>query len=96
MFLRHVLPEVLRSLLYQAISIFSSSILTEASLSFLGCGIPVTIPSVGGILAEARTVMSSAPWMVAFPALALLVIGVLLELAAVGLSESDPASERAG
>lgn len=95
-FLRHVLPEVFRTLIFQAISVFSSSILTEASLSFLGCGIPVTIPSVGGILAEARTVMSSAPWMVAFPALALLVIGVLLELAAVGLSESDPASERAG
>ena len=95
-FLRHVLPEVLRSLLYQAISIFSSSILTEASLSFLGCGIPVTLPSIGGIFAESRTVMSSAPWMVAFPAMALLLIGILLEIAASGLSESDPASERAG
>ena len=94
-FLRHVLPEAFRSLLFQSISIFSSSVLTESSLSFLGCGVPVTVPSVGAILSEARPLMAVAPWMLVFPALVLLIIGTLLEIAASGLSESDPASKRA-
>jgi peptide/nickel transport system permease protein len=47
-------------------------ILTEASLSFLGFGVPANIPSWGGMLSgSARTYMFLAPWMAIWPGLAL-------------------------
>ena len=88
-FVFHILPNALRPLLLQGVSIFSASILTEASLSFLGCGVPVTVPSIGSILAEARPVMLNAPWMVLFPSLLLLLAGFALELIVSSLSETD-------
>ncbi|GAJ21039.1 unnamed protein product, partial [marine sediment metagenome] len=54
-------------------------ILTEASLSFLGFGIPPPAPSWGGMLSgPARSYMFKAPWMVIWPgvALAIVVYGV--------------------
>ena len=91
-FFRHMLPAVLPYLAIQSISIFSASILSEASLSFLGCGVPVTIPTLGAILSESRQVFMTAPWMVAFPALFLFLTGLSLECILAGLSEPDPSS----
>ncbi len=88
-FLRHILPDVLPYIALQSVSVFSSSILSEASLSFLGCGVPVTIPTLGSILSEARPVMGIAPWMVIFPALFLLLIGLSLEGIVSALSKPD-------
>jgi len=52
--------------------------IVESVLSFLGAGTPPTIPSWGNMLAEGRAFMQRAPWMIAFPgvALALLVLTV--------------------
>ena len=91
-FIRHVLPFLLPYLGAEAITIFSASILTEASLSYLGCGVPPMVPSIGSILAEARSVMLSAPWMIVLPAVILVYIGTALELIASGLSDPDPSS----
>ena len=88
----HILPAVMPYIAKQAVSIFSASILSEASLSFLGCGVPVTIPTLGSMLSEARPVMGQAPWLVAFPALFLFLIGLSLDLLASGRSELDPSS----
>lgn len=91
-FMRHVLPFLLPYLLAEAITIFSASILTEASLSYLGCGVPPMVPSIGSVLAEARSVMLSAPWMIAAPAIVLIYTGIALELISSGLSDPDTAS----
>ena len=91
-YLHHILPAIMPYIAKQAVSIFSASILSEASLSFLGCGVPVTIPTLGSMLSEARPVMGQAPWLVAFPALFLFLIGLSLELLASGRSELDPSS----
>ena len=88
----HILPALMPYIAKQAVSIFSASILSEASLSFLGCGVPVTIPTLGSMLSEARPVMGQAPWLVAFPALFLFLIGLSLELLVSGRSELDPSS----
>ncbi|MBO8437210.1 MAG: ABC transporter permease [Spirochaetes bacterium] len=86
---RHLCPY----LSLQAVTVFLSALMAEATLSYLGCGIPVTIPSLGSILAEARPVMLSAPWMIAFPAIVLGLLGLSLELIALSFSELDTSSE---
>lgn len=91
-FIRHILPFLMPYLGAEAITIFSASILTEASLSYLGCGVPPMIPSIGSILAEGRSVMLSAPWMILIPAVVLAAVGIALEMIVSGLSESDSAS----
>ena len=72
---RHILPGVLPVLLVQGAISFSHAILVEASLSFLGLGVPPPDPSWGGMVSGARSAMRSAPHVMAFPAAA---IGVTL------------------
>lgn len=74
----HVLPNAAAPVIIQATYVFASAMIVESILSFLGAGTPPTIPSWGNMLAEARPFMQRAPWMIAFPgvALALLVLTV--------------------
>ncbi|HEV7326837.1 MAG TPA: ABC transporter permease [Bosea sp. (in: a-proteobacteria)] len=78
MLLRHILPNAAAPVIVQATYVFASAMIMESILSFLGAGTPPTIPSWGNMLAEARPFMQRAPWMIAFPgvALALLVLTV--------------------
>ena len=50
---------------------FALATLSESALSFLGLGVPPPYPSWGGMLADARTYYSVAPWLVAYPGLAI-------------------------
>ena len=69
---RHVLPNPLAPLIVLATAQLGSAILTEASLSFLGLGIPEPHPSWGRMLSEsAAEYVRSAPWLVIFPGLAI-------------------------
>ena len=70
--LRHVLPNTLAPLIVLATAQFGSTILTEATLSFLGLGIPEPHPSWGRMLSEsAAEYVRTAPWLVIFPGLAI-------------------------
>jgi peptide/nickel transport system permease protein len=69
---RHVLPNTLAPLIVLATAQFGSTILTEATLSFLGLGIPEPHPSWGRMLSEsAAEYVRTAPWLVIFPGLAI-------------------------
>jgi peptide/nickel transport system permease protein len=69
---RHVLPNTLAPLIVLATAQLGSAILTEASLSFLGLGIPEPHPSWGRMLSEsAAEYVRTAPWLVIFPGLAI-------------------------
>ena len=69
---RHVLPNTLAPLIVLATAQLGSAILTEASLSVLGLGIPEPHPSWGRMLSEsAAEYVRSAPWLVIFPGLAI-------------------------
>ncbi|TCR67055.1 ABC transporter permease [Bosea sp. BK604] len=78
MLMLHVLPNAAAPVIVQATYVFASAMIVESILSFLGAGTPPTIPSWGNMLAEARPFLQRAPWLVAFPgiALALLVLTV--------------------
>ena len=69
---RHVLPNTLAPLIVLGTAQLGSAILTEASLSFLGLGIPEPYPSWGRMLSEsAAEYVRTAPWLVVFPGIAI-------------------------
>jgi peptide/nickel transport system permease protein len=72
---RHILPNIMAPVIILFSLRVPAVIVTEASLSFLGFGIPPPTPSWGGMLGSmARPYMLSAPWMVIWPGLALAIV----------------------
>ena len=71
-FLRHVLPNIMAPIIIIFSINIGGVILAEASLSFLGFGLPIKVPSWGGMLSrEGRRFMEMAPWLALWPGLAL-------------------------
>ena len=69
--LRHVLPNVMPIIVVIAVLGTSGTLLLDAGLSFLGLGVPPPIPSWGRMIEEATTYFRTAPWLGAFPGLAI-------------------------
>jgi peptide/nickel transport system permease protein len=70
--MRHILPNTLAPFIVLGTAQLGSAILTEASLSFLGLGIPEPHPSWGRMLSEsAAEYVRTAPWLVIFPGIAI-------------------------
>ena len=65
--LRHVLPNVLPTLLVAVTLETANIILTEASLSFLGAGVPPPTPSWGAMIDEGRALIKTGWWIALFP-----------------------------
>jgi peptide/nickel transport system permease protein len=73
--MRHVLPNILPIMIIGFSTGLGGFILAEASLSFLGFGIPPPVPSWGGMLSgTGRQYMLQAPWMALWPGLALAIV----------------------
>jgi len=70
--LRHILPNIVQPLIVQAAIGMAGAVLAEATLSFLGLGIPPPAASWGSMLNDARSHLFESPHMVAFPALAVM------------------------
>jgi peptide/nickel transport system permease protein len=77
---RHILPNLLQTSMVIGTFAMASSIIAEASLSFLGVGVPPEIPTWGTMLADARIYISTAWWLPLFPGLAIFttVLGINL------------------
>lgn len=70
--LRHILPNVLSSAVVVSSLLVGRVILFEASLSYLGLGVPSDVPTWGASVAEGRDYIATAPWVTAAPGTALL------------------------
>jgi peptide/nickel transport system permease protein len=69
---RHILPNIVQPLIVQAAIGMASAVLAEATLSFLGLGVPPPTASWGSMLNDARSHLFDSPHLVVFPALAVM------------------------
>ena len=76
--LRHILPNVLSSLVVIATLELARAIVLEATLSFLGLGIQPPTPSWGGMVYEGRDYLDSAWWISTFPGLILMLASLVV------------------
>jgi peptide/nickel transport system permease protein len=87
----HILPNLVSPLLVLATLEVSTMILTEASLSFLGLGIQPPQSSWGLMLAQGRSYVTTAWWLVTFPGIAILLTALSLNLLATWVrAVTDP------
>jgi peptide/nickel transport system permease protein len=84
---RYILPALVAPLLVQATYVCASAILFEAYLSFLGAGTPPHIPSWGNIMAEGKTYVQLAFWIILFPGLFLALTVLAVNLVGDGLRD---------
>ncbi len=85
---REILPSVLPALAVEAALRFSYAIFLVASLGFLGVGVQPPAPDWGLMVAEARDYVFMTPWTLAFPAAAISLLVVSVNLAADGLGRA--------
>ena len=76
--LRHVLPNVLSSIVVIATLELARAIVLEATLSFLGLGIQPPTPSWGGMVQEGREYLDSAWWISTFPGIVLMITSIVV------------------
>ena len=69
---RHILPNILQPLIVQAAIGMAGAVLAEATLSFLGLGVPPPTASWGSMLNDARSHLFDSPHLVVFPGMAVM------------------------
>ncbi|HEY7164931.1 MAG TPA: ABC transporter permease [Candidatus Binatia bacterium] len=94
---RHIIPNLLQTSLVIGTFAMASSIIAEASLSFLGVGVPPEIPTWGTMLADSRIYISTAWWLPLFPGLCIFITVLGINLLGDGLRDIlDPRLKRTG
>lgn len=87
----HILPHLVPHILVWATLGISVTVLLEATLSFLGIGVQPPTPSWGGIIFESQTYFLTAPWLVFFPGVLILIVALAFNLVGDGLRDAlDP------
>ena len=90
--LREVLPNIVHHLVVIATIDMAIAILLEATLSFLGLGVPPPLPSWGLMIAEGKDYMFFKPWVIVIPGVALAVLVLGINLLGDGLRDALGAS----
>ncbi|MBW8727507.1 MAG: ABC transporter permease [Inquilinus limosus] len=78
--LRHVLPHLLSTTIVWGTLGIATTVLLEATLSFLGIGVQPPTPSWGNIIFENQTYFSTAPWLVFIPGAAIILLALAFNL----------------
>ena len=76
----HIVPHLIPTMLVWATLGIATTVLLEAALSFLGIGVQPPTPSWGGIIFESQSYFLSAPWLVFFPGLAIMLLALAFNL----------------
>jgi len=84
---RHILPHLLSSIVVFGTLGISTTVLLEATLSYLGIGVQPPTPSWGNIIYENQTYFTSAPWLVFFPGIAIIALALGFNLLGDALRE---------
>ena len=90
---RHILPNIIQPIIVQAAIGMAGAILAEATMSFLGLGVPPPTASWGAMLNDARSHLFDAPHLVIFPAMAVMLAVLAFNFIGDGLRDYlDPRS----
>lgn len=93
--IRHILPNAIQPLIVQSTLGMAGAVLAEAGLSFLGLGVQEPTPSWGRMLDAGRAHLTTAPHLVLFPALAIMITVMAFNFLGDGLNEwLDPKQKR--
>jgi peptide/nickel transport system permease protein len=93
----HIVPNLFQSAIVIGTFAMATAIVSEASLSFLGLGVPPEIPTWGSMLADGRAYISTSWWLALFPGLAIFVTVLGINLLGDGLRDVlDPRLQRFG
>jgi peptide/nickel transport system permease protein len=85
---RYVLPNIVSSIVVVATVNFADAILTAAGLTFIGLGVPVTVPDWGLDLTNGQRLLTSgAWWVISYPGLMIILLALGFTLMGEGLSE---------
>ena len=84
---RHVLPNVIAPAIVFSMSDFVLDIVAGASLGFFGLGVQPPQAEWGVMIADGRNFITTAPWLVVFPGLAIVVVGFFFSLLGDGLAD---------
>jgi peptide/nickel transport system permease protein len=91
----HVLPHLIAPIIVYSTLIVAGYVLFEAGLSFLGIGIPLTVPSWGNLLSSAPEYYTTRPLLMIWPGLAVLLTTLAFNLLGDGLRDAfDPRSSQ--
>jgi len=94
---RHILPHLAPTLLVWGTLGIATTVLLEATLSFLGIGVRPPTPSWGGIIYESQSYFLTAPWLVFFPGAAILLLALSFNLVGDALRDAfDPTGRGRG
>jgi peptide/nickel transport system permease protein len=77
---RHILPHLVPTIIVWGTLGISTTVLLEATLSYLGIGVQPPTPSWGNIIFENQTYFQAAPWLVFFPGIAILALALAFNL----------------
>jgi peptide/nickel transport system permease protein len=93
----HILPHLVPTILVYATLGIATTVLLEATLSFLGIGVRPPTPSWGGIIFESQSYFLSAPWLVFFPGIAIMALALAFNLVGDALRDVlDPTQRGRG
>jgi len=94
---RHILPHLVSTIVVWATLGISTTVLLEATLSFLGIGVQPPTPSWGNIIFESQTYFASAPWLVFIPGAAIILLALAFNLLGDALRDIlDPTQQGNG
>jgi ABC-type dipeptide/oligopeptide/nickel transport system permease subunit len=92
---RHIIPNLVGIIVVEGTLGFSHVIISEATLSFLGIGVPPPAPSWGRDLNDGRAYMSDAWWLVLVPALTIIINVLAINFLGDGLRDAlDPRTRK--
>lgn len=90
----HILPQLLPTVIVWGTLGIATNVMLEASLSYLGIGVQPPTPSWGGMIQQAQSYYRTAPWMVIFPGLAIMITIFAFNLLGDGLRDVLDPSQR--
>ena len=91
-----MLPHLVPTILVWGTLGISSTVLLEATLSFLGVGVQPPTPSWGGIIFQSQSYFMVAPWLIVFPGLAIILLALSFNLVGDALRDALDPTQRGG